>query len=77
MGFYQNMIPKYAEWISAMTDLLQKNKKFDWGPTQASRLTQLKKHFGTNRPLAMHDPEKQIKLQTNVSNKAMKVRVFQ
>ena len=22
MGFYQNMIPKYAEWISSMTNLL-------------------------------------------------------
>ena len=22
MGFYQNMIPKYAEWTSSMTDLL-------------------------------------------------------
>ena len=29
MGFYQNMIPKYAEWTSSMTDLLQKDKKFE------------------------------------------------
>ena len=29
MGFYQNMIPKYAEWTSSMTDLLKKNKKFE------------------------------------------------
>ena len=27
MGFYQNMIPKYAEWISSITDLLQKKIK--------------------------------------------------
>ena len=32
MGFYQNMIPRYAEWTSSMTDFLQKNKKFEWGP---------------------------------------------
>ena len=30
MGFYQNMIPKYAELTSSMTNLLQ--KKIEWGP---------------------------------------------
>ena len=29
MGFYQNMIPKYAKWTSSMINLLQKNKKFE------------------------------------------------
>ena len=29
MGFYQNMIPKYVEWTSSITDLLQKDKKFE------------------------------------------------
>ena len=56
--FYQNMIPKYAEWTSSMTDLLQKDKKFEWGPDQALGLAKLKKHFATNRPLAMYDPKK-------------------
>ena len=32
MGFYQNMIPKYVEWRSSITNLLQKNKKIEWGP---------------------------------------------
>ena len=68
MGFYQNMIPKYAEWTSSMTNLLQKNKKFEWGPDQTLGLAKLKKHFATNRPLAMHDPKKQTKLQTDVSD---------
>ena len=58
MGFYQNMIPKYAEWTSSITNLLQKNKKFEWGPDQTLGLTKLKKHFATNKPLAMHDPKK-------------------
>ena len=77
MGFYQNMISKYAEWTSSMTDLLQKNKKFEWGPEQALGLTKLKKHFVTNKPLAMHDPKKQTELQTEVSDKTIKTMVFQ
>ena len=58
MGFYQNMIPRYTEWTSSMTDFLQKDKKFEWGPNQALGLAKFTKHFATNRPLAMHDPEK-------------------
>ena len=77
MGFYQNMIPKYAEWTSSMTNLLQKNKKFEWGPDQTLGLAKFKKHFATNKPLAMHDPEKQTKLQTDVSDRAIKAMVFQ
>ena len=77
MGFYQNMIPKYAEWISSMTNLLQKNKRFECGPDQTLGLAKFKKHFATNKPLAMHDPEKQTKLQTDVSDKTIKAMVFQ
>ena len=77
MGFYQNMIPKYAEWTSSMTNLLQKNKKFEWGPDQTLGLAKLKKHFATNKPLAIHDPKKQIKLQINVSDRTIKTMVFQ
>ena len=62
MGFYQNMIPKYAEWTSSMTNFLQKNKKIEWGPDQVLGLAKLKKHFVTNKPFAMHDPKKQTKL---------------
>ena len=58
MEFYQNMISKYAEWTSSMTNLLQKKKKFEWGPDQALGFEKFKKHFATNRPLAIHDPEK-------------------
>ena len=57
MGFYQNMITKYVEWISSMINLLQKNKKFEWGPDQVLKLTKSKKLFVTNRPLAIHDPK--------------------
>ena len=69
MGFYQNMIPKYAEWISSMTNFLQKYNKFEWGLDQALKLAKLKKYFVINRPLAMHDPQKQTKLQINTSDK--------
>ena len=77
MGFYQNMIPRYAEWTSSMTNLLQKNKKFEWGPDQTLGFAKFKKHFATNRPLAMHGPEKQTKLQTDVSDRAIRAMVFQ
>ena len=60
-----------------MTNLLQKNNFFEWGPDQVLKLAKLKKHFTINRPLTMHDPEKQTKLQMNVSNKAIKAIVFQ
>ena len=59
-----------------MIIFLQKNKKFEWGPDQVLRLAKLKKHFATNKPLAMHDPKKQIKLQTDVSDKTIRAMVF-
>ena len=59
--FYQNIIPKYAEWTSSMINFLQKDKKFEWGPDQVLGLAKLKKHFATNRPLAMHDQKKNCK----------------
>ena len=77
MGFYQNMIPKYAEWTSSMINFLQKNIFFEWGPDQVSGLAKLKKHFATNKPLAMYDPKKQTKLQTNASDKIIKTMVIQ
>ena len=77
MGFYQNMIPKYVEWISSMTDFLQKNQNFEWGSDQMLGLAKLKKHFATNKPLTMHDPKKQTELQTDASNKAIKAMVIQ
>ena len=43
MGFYKNMIPKYAEWTSSMINFLQKNKKFEWGPNQVLKWAKLKK----------------------------------
>ena len=77
MGFYQNMIPKYVEWTSSMTNFLQKNKKFEWVPNQVLGLAKLKKHFATNKPLAMYDPKKQTELQTDVSDKTIRTMVFQ
>ena len=74
--FLPNMIQKYAEWISSMINFLQKNKQFEWGPDQVLGLLKLKKHFTTNKPLIMHDPKKQIKLQTDISDKTIKVMVF-
>ena len=60
-----------------MTNFLQKDKKFEWGPDQTSGLAKLKKHFVINKPLSMHDPKKQTKLQTDVSNRAIRAMVFQ
>ena len=76
MGFYENMISKYVEWTSSMINFLQKNKKFEWGPDQVLKLAKLKKHFATKKQtIGMHDPKKQTKLQTDVSNRVIKTMV--
>ena len=54
-----------------------KKIKFEWGPDQALGLAKLKRHFATNKPLAMYDPEKQTELQTDVSDKTIGAMVFQ
>ena len=41
-----------------------------------SGLAKLKKRFATNKPLAMHDPKKKKKLQTDASDRAIKAMVF-
>ena len=71
------MIPRYAEWTSLIFFFFQKNIFFEWGPDQVLRLAKLKKHFATNKPLAMHDPKKQTELQINVSDKTIRAMVFQ
>ena len=54
-----------------------KKQKFERGPDQVLKLAKLKKHFATNKPLAIYDPKKQTKLQTDVSDKTIKTMVFQ
>ena len=76
------ILPKYDNKIRKM-DIIddklfaKKKKKFEWGPDQALGLAKWKKHFATNKPLAMHDPKKQTKLQTDVSDKTIRTMVFQ
>ena len=55
----------------------KKKKKIEWGPDQTLGLAKLKKHFATNKPLAIHDSKKQIKLQIDVSDRTIKKMVFQ
>jgi hypothetical protein len=57
-GYYQRFVKGFS-WISKpMTELLEKDKKFEWTPTCEASFQQLKKRLTTAPILVMSDIEK-------------------
>ena len=54
-NFYRRFIKDYATLAKPLTDLMQKDKAFTWGSTEANAFASLKTHFTTAPILAYPD----------------------
>jgi hypothetical protein len=57
-GYYQRFIKGFSKISKPMTELLKKDKKFEWTPACKASFQELKKRLMTAPILVMHDMEK-------------------
>ena len=57
--------------------LFAKKQNIRMGTRSGVKIDKIEKKNATNKPLAIYDPKKQIKLQINVSNRTIRTMVFQ
>ena len=67
-NFYQRFIKDYTMLTKPLTDLMQKDKAFTWGSTEANMFTSLKTRFTTAPILAYPDNDCQFRLETDTSD---------
>ena len=67
-NFYRHFIKDYATLAKPLTDLMQKDKAFTWGSTEANAFASLKTCFTTTPILTYPDNDCQFRLETDVSN---------
>jgi hypothetical protein len=70
-GYYQRFVKGFS-WISKpMTELLEKDKKFEWTPTCEASFQQLKKRLTTAPILVMSDIEKLFSIYFEASGRGL------
>jgi transposase InsO family protein len=66
-GFYRQLIPKYAEIVQPLENLLSKGKAFVWGQDQNQAFEILKKEFGKELICTLIDPSKPVEVWVDAS----------
>ena len=67
-NFYRCFIKDYTTLAKPLTDLMQKDKAFTWGSTEANVFASLKTRFTTAPILAYPDNDCQFRLETDTSD---------
>ena len=70
-GFYQSMVPDFAEHTAIMTDLLAKDKEFIWTNRHSHHFDKLKEIFASTKALSIYDPKKELHIETDASDRAI------
>ena len=68
INYYWCFIKAYGDVTESMTQLLQKDMSFHWDKTQNTTFQKLKNKFLEVDILAHYDPEKEIMIETDVSD---------
>jgi site-specific DNA-cytosine methylase len=69
LSYYRHFIPGFSSLAAPMTELLQKDKPWRWGPEQQQAYDHLKKEMSTEgRVLRRIDPKRELILHTDWSN---------
>jgi hypothetical protein len=69
LSYYRHFIPGFSSLAAPMTELLQKDKPWRWGPEQQKAYAHLKKEMSTyGRVLRRIDPNRELILHTDWSN---------
>jgi hypothetical protein len=70
-GYYQRFIKGFLKISNPMTELLNKDKKFEWTPTCEASFYELKKRQTTAPILVMPDIEKSFSIYCDVSGQGL------
>jgi hypothetical protein len=65
-GYYRRFIEGFLKISKHMTELLEKDKKFEWTPTCEASFQELKKQLMTAPILVMPDTEKPVSIHCDV-----------
>jgi hypothetical protein len=70
-GYYQRFIEGFLKISKLMTELLEKDKKFEWTPTCEASFQELKKRLTTALILVMPDMEKSFSIYCDASGQGL------
>jgi hypothetical protein len=70
-GYYQRFIEGFSKISKPMTELLEKDKQFEWTPTCEASFQELKKQLMTTLVLMMSDMEKPFSIYCGVSGQGL------
>lgn len=70
-GFYQNMTGGYAKKTVPLTDLLRNDTTFKWTRIENEAFKKLKQSFANEEALGIFDPDEQVVLYTDASDRAL------
>jgi hypothetical protein len=70
-GYYRRFIEGFSKISKPMTELLEKDKKFEWMPTCKASFQELKKRLTAASILVMHDMEKSFSIYCDASGQGL------
>jgi hypothetical protein len=70
-GYYQRFIEGFSKINKPMTELLEKDKQFEWTPSCEASFQELKKRLTTASVLVMPDMEKPFSIYCDVSGQGL------
>jgi hypothetical protein len=70
-GYYQRFIEGFSKMSKPMTELLKKDKQFEWTPACEASFQELKKRLTTASVLVMPDMEKPLSIYCDVSGQGL------
>jgi hypothetical protein len=70
-GYHQRFIEGFSKISKPMTELLEKDKKFEWTPAHEASFQVLKKRLTTTPILVMPDIEKPFSIYCDVSGQCL------
>jgi hypothetical protein len=70
-GYYRRFIEGFTKISKPMTELLEKDKKFEWMLACEASFQELKKQLTTAPILVMHDMEKPFSIYCNTSGQGL------
>jgi hypothetical protein len=70
-GYYQRFIEGFSKISKPMTELLEKDKKFEWTPACESSFQELKKRLTTTPILVMPNMEKSFSIYCDASSQGL------
>jgi hypothetical protein len=76
-GYYQRFIKGFSKISKPMTELLKKDKKFEWTPACEASFQKLKKRLMTAPILVMPDMEKPFSIYCDVSGQGLRCVLMQ